>query len=334
MLTTFDTDESVAVICGGEDASNSPNNICWILGQSSLQKDTLTLSAEGILNGDRVGSASLVVGNGSSLWVTGGSFKFQSEFVTLAASPNRTSAFPTNAAGPALVDVMYHHCIQRIGPDMAVVVGGLPGKTIVWSIDLRTMVWKVEPALIYGKFKHVCGILKLGNDFKALIAAGGIGAFNNPTDNMETILVTDEEGIHSHHWEEGPSLPMRLSDSASATTSDQKAFFVIGGKGLDGTSGSIMKLTCIFPTAVLQCSWTIVEFELPAPFSDHQAMALTMPQFPMPPRNDGADCSKGKQKLQKLTILLSFFCRRRQYFVVDNWLGWLQYAWRHGGILS
>ena len=132
VLTTA-TNQSVAVVCGGEDG-NLSNKKCLILteeertGQRSYEDDEIFISAHGILNYERVGSGSLVVEDGSSLWLAGGQkeklSRRDSEFVSFFRN---LSAFSTNAAGPALPKGVYHHCLQKIGPTMAVVIGGKQG---------------------------------------------------------------------------------------------------------------------------------------------------------------------------------------------------------------
>ncbi len=134
MLTVSNTDEPVAVICGGQDSTNNDaKDMCTILVEAKRGPPTeqLVVSGNGFLNNKRIGAASVVLNNGSSLWVTGG-FESQEEgfddsvivaILSNASSSSSAGLFSTNAAGPRLPYPMFHHCLQKIGPEVAVATG-------------------------------------------------------------------------------------------------------------------------------------------------------------------------------------------------------------------
>ena len=133
MLTSSDSDDLVAIVCGGtggEEANlNLPVKNCWTLTEKFAEPSDagkFSTSADGLLNSDRIGSASLVIDNGSSLWVTGGLIgewgRNDSEIVTVSKN---TIPFSTNAAGPHIRSVGCYHCIQAIGTSTIVVTGGI-----------------------------------------------------------------------------------------------------------------------------------------------------------------------------------------------------------------
>ncbi len=90
MLTSVDMDGMVAVICGGQDSNINGlmNQKCFVLNEEEppsavfsgpivdegewSNQSQFTISAQGNLNSHRIGSASMVVDSGSSLWMTGG----------------------------------------------------------------------------------------------------------------------------------------------------------------------------------------------------------------------------------------------------------------------
>ncbi len=234
VLVALDTDEPVAVVCGGEvlNSNNAhvPNKECFTLTDD--QKSQFSISAGGITSDERIGSASLIVDAGSALWVTGGLLgewgRVDSEIITVSENQSFLAPFPTSAAGPDFQFAVFHHCLLNIGPHMAVVTGGrfklqdeeegnntfdllvllkvllfgsllpseLPNRDM-WSIDMRTMSWVDEQRhLAYGRLKHACGVLRTVDDMVVLVVAGGIGNFNTIISTVETLLVYEASSGH------------------------------------------------------------------------------------------------------------------------------------------
>ncbi len=171
----------------------------------------------------------------------------------------------------------------------------------MWSIDLRTMEWENRPPMSMSRFKHACGVIRLGIETEAVVVAGGVDDRTNLVSRVETILVKETSGGNynfASDWELAPNLPMALNDAVSSTSSDQKVMYIIGGKAIDEISRFLFKLTCSWaiPLGVdqLQCSWAIVEYELPRPSA--MAVALALPQPTMANREylDGSDCTKSR----------------------------------------
>ncbi len=120
------------VVCGGKDpiGSNAPKSKCTTLTEERY--------SGGFLNIQRVGSASLIVDNGITMWVTGGSMQPSSpfaladtEFVAVSSTPrnisnhNNYGTFPTNGAGPQLPIGLSHHCLEHLTPDVTILLGGI-----------------------------------------------------------------------------------------------------------------------------------------------------------------------------------------------------------------
>ncbi len=161
--------------------------------------------------------------------------------------------------------------------------------------------WTYGALLNTPRYKHVCGVLLFGDDenVNIIVAAGGMDAFGANLQTVEILLYSQdslpEEDILAEGWQLGPSLPVPLSDAASVTTPDQKAFLVIGGNTDDGIScGSVFKLSCSLLDSFRECSWTKVEYELTPPSA--KGLVVTLPASPMSDRrHPGArDCVKGE----------------------------------------
>ena len=148
--------------------------------------------------------------------------------------------------------------------------------------------------MLEARYKLSCGVLRKGHK-RIVVAAGGINSFNHITTNVETLLVTEENDgslTFDPSWRVGPGLPLALSEAASATTPDQQAIFIIGGKSNTGFSQSVFQMSC---SDVLQllCCWTKLDYELE--ISSAMGLALTIPHTPMVPREYqiARDCANG-----------------------------------------
>ena len=124
-----DPDNAVAVLCGGdvdETFDKSTLGECQILMSGESHPQDIKISAKGLLNHIRAGAKSLVVDDGRTLWLTGGSHEeiySASEYVSVLPR-NSTNVFPTNGAGPALPLNLVHHCVVRITSEVAMLMGG------------------------------------------------------------------------------------------------------------------------------------------------------------------------------------------------------------------
>ncbi len=113
------------VVCGGEMQLDSSlkNHLCLALNRNNSQD---TMSA---LNMARSGSASLVIDNGKTLWVTGGMDEYGIFPLTEYITPSqKTSDFATNNQhGPELpteYGSLADYCLVSLGPDNALLIGG------------------------------------------------------------------------------------------------------------------------------------------------------------------------------------------------------------------
>ncbi len=124
--------EQVAAICAGQFAVGGdtiPNDRCMILhDQDSDMSGFLSIS----LNMFRMGAASLVIDDGRTIWITGGFSSSNSagdvmsdqSVITTEFVSFETSNFSTNGMGPLLPVPLAHHCLERITPKVAILVGG------------------------------------------------------------------------------------------------------------------------------------------------------------------------------------------------------------------
>ncbi len=163
---------------------------------------------------------------------------------------------------------------------------------------MNERVWKVQPPLALGRYKHSCGALRHGN-VRVVLAVAGIThqQINNAVgDTVETLMVTEVgEGDYqvATGWQFTGKLPIPLSETACATPSDQASFYVIGGTTLsDEASSFVFRFSCS-DIANRQCHWTKVEFELQMPST--KGLALVVPQAPMVliSYSNARDCTQG-----------------------------------------
>ncbi len=180
------------------------------------------------------------------------------------------------------------------------------------------MSWKEEAPLLFERFKHACGVVQLGNQVKLIVVAGGIGLDHKFNRHSEALKVTQNgDLLFADQWEAGPSLPITLTEAASAslttttttaattttttttTTSDhqkQGSLFIVGESAAT-LSTVILKLSCSMDSLDLldpadHCSWTRIDYELK---SNSRWLVQVLPQVPMVRRGilDARDCVEG-----------------------------------------
>ncbi len=113
-------EDPVAVVCGGDFWVESVlNDRCMILDDAS---------GGGFLNKARIGAASVVIDNGKTLWVTGGqdqeSYLSDTEFIS-RSNLQPLLTLTTAEQGPHLPQALSDHCLVKVGPQMAIVTGGM-----------------------------------------------------------------------------------------------------------------------------------------------------------------------------------------------------------------
>ncbi len=292
------TNTDTAVVCGGEfiiedSNDNIANDRCTILKSVTSSSNIEALSSSGLLNIERIGASSLVLDNGKTLWVTGGTdAQSNTEFVTI----HNGREYWTNAVGPSLPgQPAGFQCFTNVGPEVAIIIGGKSSESLAFSMNVSTMVWKQEAQLNAKRYRMACGVMRLGEKSgdKMVIAAGGTSDANKILSTVETLLVSENDAQFAGQWEFGPSLPMAISDGASTTASDQMELFIFGGTTSNSASSSdlIFKLSCS-PNG--DCSWTKIATELRGPSS--MGLVLRMPSTAMGLRkyNNSRDCGIGK----------------------------------------
>ncbi len=173
---------------------------------------------------------------------------------------------------------------------------------MAFLISISSMTWKDNLSLNIARYKHSCGVLKAAYEKKIVVVAGGIDRFKKISNTVETLLVMEGGGglmtlSDNNYWDYGPSLPMPLSDAASATTADQTGFFLFGGTSDNAaTSVSIFKLGCSHAYDFQQgCTWTKIDHELHAPSA--MGLAISMPSYPLGHRSysNVRHCHQGEQ---------------------------------------
>ncbi len=301
-------EEPVAVVCGGELVidnanGNQPNDRCLILNEDHLP-DSVTGSYQvqsggGSLNMPRIGAASLVIDNGNTLWITAGTNDNEyTEFATITRIDHEIDELSTNGLGPKMPneESLSLHCLVSLGQDVAILIGGRTSSfqtlPLAWSISVSTIDWTAQASLSIGRHSHACGVLQADNKVgsKLVIAAGGEN-FEDILSSVETLLVNDNDTIMARNWEVGPTLPIPLSDAATA--SHKSALYIIGGTTYLDNSGLVFRLHCFNLDEAISCSWAKIEYEIKMPTT--MGLALMIPSLPMTFKgfNNARDCDKG-----------------------------------------
>ncbi len=127
------------VVCGGalamaEGGSKVENTDCYKL---NVDSETAKPPVVGMLNLGMLGTASLVLDNGTSLWITGGRdvngfLVDTSDYLVFSTEDNAETTVPMllHEPGPDLKHscsrfIGQHHCLVQVGPEVAFLIGGL-----------------------------------------------------------------------------------------------------------------------------------------------------------------------------------------------------------------
>ncbi len=268
---------NVSIICGGS-MSSTLNADCYKLGNPEPVCRMISY---------REGAASIVIKNGTTLWVTGGFNGIHDLDTTELIEANSAS---TNSTLMTATPFLYmphsvsHHCFNLINQDLGILTGGKNGKdvldaTLIIHVNATTkIVLDDRLSMNVGRKNHICGVLKatLVSDHsrKYVIAAGGTLRDGSVTSTMEILQV--DEHVISDDWRQGEPLPVGLSMAGSATTHDQSKLFVSGGMILDQpmyeASKNIYSLTCFYT----DCQWEKINLELPYPRTSSVAMIIPL----------------------------------------------------------
>ena len=237
-----------------------------------------------VMANELYGPAGLVIGNGKALWVTGGNtadnLPTKSTEIVSIKDPKRVqvrSAIPGSfefQTGPDLPMAIYFHCLIQLNSSTALLIGGsndpddgsssavqstfflpIPGG----SNDARSM---EGPDLISPRRSHACGVLKNPSDGNNVVVVAG-GVVEDP--KSTEMLVMDSERI----WKAGPELPTGTSGAAGVTTSDGKAFLLIGGGDEETYFSWIFKLD--YSKNIKDWQWTKLDQELQMGRKGHAA---------------------------------------------------------------
>ncbi len=266
------------LICGGRNSEQSNRN-CYIFGEANLKP-------VGNLIHHRKGAASVVIGNGTTHWVTGGHNEIlesqaSTEFVTVVNN-NGTIKINNEVSSVTLPSPMAFHCLQMIGSSTAFLYGGVGygtqiNRNSLFEANFRGIQqttaanWIPSGSLKQARKEHMCGVLRdpdLGQDdpWRIIIAAGGITSYHKCTSTVEVLRVKDSSNVNVMNlarskWVSGPHLPIPLCCAASATTHDQGRLFIAGGLISESPyqqSLFVFSLTC----PGKNCQWTKNDLEL------------------------------------------------------------------------
>ncbi len=261
----------IPVVCGGKTEDYSAQK-CYRLGSDKVI-GKLAAPRDG-------GLASTVVNNGRTLWVTGGdsgNSATTTELLDLSIDSNHSFSLTTRE-GLQLPIQTSHYCLQTVDNETVILYGGYHDYSSLndtWTIrDLDSGVWERQAPMTTPRSRLICGVLDV-NGQKVIVAAGGVfdGDTFATTDTTELLAALNEA------WQPGPDLPTKLASAGSATTPDQSTMFIAGGIISfipDSFSRSIYSLQCA--NDILDCQWTMLDFELAYPRT-HSSLAMILPPY-------------------------------------------------------
>ncbi len=245
-------------ICGGN--SNGYIRECFVLGNDTVHT-TLTQA--------RHEAASIVLGDGSGLFVTGGRAPTtnQSEYIIPGQEPMQ---------GPVWPDARSSHCLVQLDLDIYMILGGrfdrdnLISTTVIYDDGDQT--FTPGPGLNNAKFQMNCGVLltKIDN-VKVVIVAGG-ELKDDVTDEIESWIIGSSLDKFVRL---DSTLPYGIGGAGSVVTPDQDSMIIVGGYYFEGNSyqyqDSLTRISC---NAANDCQAEQMEQKLRIPRSSMVAMLV------------------------------------------------------------
>ncbi len=303
--------EYSTVFCGGlEDKDDSiPSRNCYVNGQLSGRS----------LSTPRYGAASIVIGSGTILWVTGG----QDGNVLLNSTEvidfSRVEGVPDEKDGVKGVDLpgpLSHHCLLRLDVSTVLLVGGsFHGNPThhSWAYAAsdpacpQQFYWTAIGSMRVARERHTCGMITVstseGNNiatsFVVVVAAGGRTAIEGQgqaiTSSVELlVLIVGNNGeggdiyksTREATWTDGPDLKEPLEGGALVS---HGKLYLAGGATVDASSRAVYVFECditMNSAESLACQWTGLGTELS--FGRSYLLGVLLPDIPP------VDAAKGR----------------------------------------
>ncbi len=222
------------LLCGGTN-KDQHNRDCFHLDPMALDEDPV-----GQLASFRLAAASVVIGNGAKLWITGG---FDEHFFGLDTSEMislTVLAFDGKVAVESQVSAdlpfpVAYHCLELVfgGNDAALLFGGMdmfiqqPEKA-AWLaiINGNEVSWIESQPMTLARSSHMCGAVRYSfGKSRVIVAAGGMLHGRRITPTVELLEIQDGDDLATiaiaAQWQSGPNIPISLCCAGAATTQDQ-----------------------------------------------------------------------------------------------------------------
>ncbi len=193
----------------------------------------------------RWGSSSIVIDNGKTLWIIGGTehdnyskISKTTELVTIL-DEDSPSEYVSIQQGPDLPFGVMTKCMAKINSTTAIWTGsGYKDQNQTYYVDIpnvgptgdRSPVKVVKgPELNIERWYHICGVLTDPGDghHKVAIVAGGQSGLKYV--KSTELLVLDSLDLADQGWIQGPDMPTKIRFTLGVTSPDGKSLLVIGG---------------------------------------------------------------------------------------------------------
>ncbi len=232
------TNKTVPIICGGNDPRHTLTkwNTCHFLSFQNGTDQWNWTQVDPVLTQARDQAASIVIDNGKTLWITGGTKAYyqglrSTELISILDQDDESESSFAIQAGPDLPLDIYGHCLVKLNSSTAMLIGGqwaarrFKKSTYLLSIPQsgsnKESARPIKgPWLNVARSEHTCGVLRDHLD-RQVVIAGGRGS-------TEMLVVGSGQD-----WTPGPPCPTETA-SSTTTTVDGKKLLVFGGWSLEG----------------------------------------------------------------------------------------------------
>ncbi len=283
MKKTYDTEtpnllEYATIFCGGRDGTDDndiPKRDCYMNGRLVANLAT-----------GRYGAASLIIGNGKTLWVTGGHNGYTPLYSTEVIDFSRLTLVDfayNNVTADSLPGVdlpapLMYHCLVKADPSVVLLIGGSLYESPTeqsWTyaapdpICPNQFQWTPIQSMTVARQRHACGALIVSEDptLKVVVAAGGRtgdGDEQAITDTVELLVIQNNgtmlESVNHASWLSGPHMMEPLEGAAMVTDDRQGKLYLAGGAtylraSVSASSNAVYSFAC----KPFHCQWTQLE---------------------------------------------------------------------------
>ncbi len=233
LLYNHSHNQQIPLVCGGSGNVDK----CYVVGQEEADaEDQVSIT----MRYARKQAASVVINEGTTLWITGGGTPVgitrTTEYVTMSGSID----------GPDLpmVPKVDRHCMVAMSPMETILIGGRFNRDKAWSHNATTGDWTLMGDMVLSHENAPCGVLEDSVELNRTIILA-------TTANGSTEIMVHGYGDGANEWTLGPAFPTSIKYGSLVTTKDRKRLVAFGYDDGVWHSALFYQITC----HSLQCQW-------------------------------------------------------------------------------